>query len=217
MSEEKKNTDILENKNISTLIEAVTNHTAWRKDFDAVLDLKANLDRELFVADIDETTGDSINSYIRFFNKQDEEDNLPIEERTPIKIFIDSPGGDLMATLTMIDAIKLSKTPVWTINIGCAYSGGFFTFIVGHKRIAYPNSSFLFHEGSTSTHGDAGKFRNFADFYNKQLEVLKKIVIDHTKFDEEWYKVHVNDDVWLLASEALENGICDEITTDILL
>lgn len=201
-----------QDRNISTLINEVLNGPNWKKSFDSVLEIKSNLDRELFIGEIDSDTGDSINSYIQFFNKQDEEDNIPVEERKPIKIYIDSPGGDLYATMTMIDAIKLSKTPVWTINIGCAYSGGFFTFIVGHKRISYPNASFLFHEGAAATQGDAGKFRNFADFYNRQLLKLKQIVLEHTKFDEVWYKEHINDDVWLMSEEALENGVCDEIT-----
>ena len=211
----KKETKTLDTK-ITSLINEVLNNSAWKKGFDAVLDLKANLDRELFIGEIDETTGDSVNSYIQFFNKQDEEDGLSIEERKPIKLFIDSPGGDLMATFTMIDAVNLSKTPIWTINVGCAYSGGFFTFISGHKRIAYPHSSFLFHEGSAATHGDAGKFRNFADFYNRQLQHLKKIVLENTKFDEAWYKEHINDDVWMLAEEALENGVCDVITKSLV-
>ena len=65
-------------------------------------------------------------------------------------------------------------------------------------------------------HGDAGKFRNFADFYNSQLKKLKNIVLEHTNFDDAWYKEHMNDDVWMLADEALENGVCDEIATELI-
>lgn len=197
---------------ITKLLNDVIDSSGWKKGFDSIIEIKSNIDRELFVGDIDDVTGDSINSYIQLFNKQDEEDHIPVEERKPIKLYIDSRGGDLYATMTMIDAIKLSKTPVWTINIGCAYSGGFFTFIVGHKRISYPNASFLFHEGAAANQGDAGKFRNFADFYSRQLTKLKEITLEHTKFDEAWYKEHINDDVWLMAEDALENGVCDEIT-----
>lgn len=209
--EEKK-----QDRKISSLIDEVLENSAWKKGLDAVLDVKANLERKIIIGEIDDLTGDSVNSYIQFYNEQDDEDNIPLEERKPIKLYIDSPGGDLNATFTMIDSIKMSKTPVWTINIGCAYSGGFMTFIVGHKRIAYPNASFLFHEGAAATHGDAGKFRNFADFYNNQLKKLKSIVLEHTDFDEAWYKEHMNDDVWLLAEEALEHGVCDEIATELI-
>ena len=165
---------------------------------------------------IDGNVGDAIDSYIRFFNRQDEQDGIPVEERVPIKIYIDSPGGDLVATFTMINSIRMSKTPVWTINIGAAYSGGFFTFIAGHKRFAYPLASFLFHEGSTGTSGDAGKFRNFADFYKKELDNLKKVVLEYTDITEEDYEKHINDDWWFTAEEALKYGICDEITKELI-
>lgn len=217
MSEKQKDKNVLPNTNISTLTKAVLDHTGWRKGYEDVLALKSHLNRELFIGDIDDETGDSIVSLIQFFNKQDEEDGIPAEERKPIKIYINSDGGHLQATLSMVDAISMSKTPVWTINIASAYSGGFFTFIAGHRRFAYPNSSFLFHEGSTSSGtADAGKFRNYADFYNKQIKIIKNITLKYTNLDEEWYKTHANDDVWFVAEEALEAGVCDEIVTELI-
>lgn len=214
MSDEKY---ILPDTKISTLTKAVLDHTSWRKGYEEVLSLKSHLNRELFLGDIDPDMGDSIVSLIQYYNQKDEEDEIPVEERLPIKLYIDSGGGSLQATMSMIDAIEMSKTPVWTINIAAAYSGGFFTFIAGHRRIAYKNSSFLFHEGSTSSGVvDAGKFRNYADFYNKQIKRLKDITLKFTNLNEDWYKEHINDDVWFLADEALEAGVCDEIATELI-
>ena len=122
---------------ISNLLDKLIESDKDQYDFNDIVDLDNALNRHLHIGEIDALVGDSVDSYIRFFNKQDDEDNIPIEERKPIKIFIDSPGGDLVATFTMINAIKLSKTPVYTINIGAAYSGGFFIFLAGHKRFAY--------------------------------------------------------------------------------
>lgn len=184
-------------------------------NFPDMLSMSTSLHREIQIADIDEDVGEAVETLIRFWNTVDEENNTPIEERQPIKIYIDSNGGSLHATFTMIDAIVMSKTPVWTINIGTAFSGGFFTFIVGHKRIAYPHSSFLYHEGSTAGgHQDAGKFRNYASFYDKLLDQIKEITLKYTKITEEEYDKHIKDDWWILADEALELGICDEIATE---
>ena len=136
--------------------------------------------REVFVGTIGPGLGDNIDMYIRYWNMKDDEAGIPVEKRQPIKVYIDSNGGCLDDTLTMIDAISMSKTPVWTICVGNAYSGGFFTFIAGHKRIAYPMSSFMFHEGSTNSGTvDAGKFRNYADFYSRQMELLKKVTLKY--------------------------------------
>lgn len=186
------------------------------KGFSDVINENACYKRNVFVGDIEPEVGESVEAIIRFYNQLDDELNLPIEEREPIKIIIDSNGGDVCATFTMIDAIKMSKTPIWTINIGSAYSGGFFTFIVGHKRFAYPHSTFLYHEGSTMNGGDAGKFQNFASFYKAQLQQLKKLVLENTQISEELYEDKKRDDWWLFADEAKDLGIVDEIMEELI-
>ena len=186
------------------------------KEFEDALYNGSVKDRMIIIEDIDEDTGITADNFIRFWNHYDNENNIPIEERQPIKIALNSPGGYLTSTFTIIDSIRLSKTPVWTINLGCAYSGGFFIFISGHKRIAYPNSSFLYHEGSGGASGDANKFQNQADFYKRQRERIKNIVLEYTNVTEEWYNEHVKDDVWLFADEAIKLGIADEIATELI-
>ena len=184
------------------------------KTFEDVINLDGAVNREVYVGDICSGLGQTVEGYIRFWNKYDDKRNIPIEDRKPIKIYIDSNGGCLSDTFTMIDAIKLSKTPVWTICTGAAYSGGFFTFIAGHRRFAYDHASFLYHEGATATGADAGKFRNYAEFYQKELEQLKEVTLKYTKITPEEYKEHIKDDWWMTADEALKYGVCDEITKE---
>ena len=184
--------------------------------FSKVVELTSDMDRHIYIGLILSGVEKEVDQIIRFWNAYDEKHNIPVEEREPIKIYIDSPGGDLIETFTMIDSIRMSKTPVWTICIGAAYSGGFFTFIAGHKRFAYPLSSFLYHEGATGTSADAGKFRNFAAFYEKQLKQLKDVVLKYTSIDEDTYERHIKDDWWFTAEEALEYGICDVITDQLI-
>ena len=200
----------------SELVDSLVRSNKEHYDFADVVDLSHALNRHLYIGDITADVADAIDSYIRFFNRLDEEEQIPIEERQPIKILVNSSGGEVMATMTIIDSIKNSKTPVWTINTGTAYSGGFFIFICGHKRFAYPHSSFLFHEGSTGTVGDAHKFNNWADFYKKVLINLRNITLVNTDISEELYDDHSKDDWWLFADEAIELGICDEIINSIM-
>lgn len=181
------------------------------KSFEDVLNLDGALNREIYLRDIEEGTGINIEGFIRFWNDYDRKKNIPVENRKPIKLYIDSNGGLLDDTLTIIDAIKMSVTPVWTINLGKAYSGGFFTFIAGTKRIAYPHASFLFHEGSTGTSGTSGQFENYTAFYKKQLEQIKDHVLECTSLSEEEYTKIRKEDIWYTAQEALEKGIVDEI------
>lgn len=185
------------------------------KSFPEAVEYANSVNRHIYLGDIDEEVGSMVDNLIRFWNREDEDNNIAIEEREPIKIFINSGGGDLFATFTMVNSITMSKTPIWTINTGSAYSGGFLTFIAGHRRFAYPYSSFLLHEGSCNgAGGDAGKFRNFAAFYEKCLTILREIVIKFTNITEEEYNIHKLEDWWFTAKEAKEYGIFDEYATE---
>ena len=186
------------------------------KTFEDLINLEGSLRREIYLYDINDGVGSSIDGQIRFWNDYDNDHNIPIEARKPIYLYIDSSGGCLSDTFTIIDAIKLSKTPVITICVGCAYSGGFFTFISGHKRIAYPHASFLFHEGSTSTGGTSGQFENYTAFYKRQLDQIKDIVLENTNISEEEYIQIRRDDVWYDAKDGIEKGFVDEIAEEFI-
>lgn len=186
-----------------------------KKDFCDIVNLSGYTQREIYLGgEIGDGTGTTIEGIIRFWNDIDNKNNIPVEERKPIKIYINTNGGDLLESFIMVDAIKMSKTPVWTIAQGMVYSGGFFTFICGHKRFAYPHASFLYHEGSAGNSGTAAQFENFTAFYKKQLSQLKELVIEQTKVDEEKYAEIKKEDWWLDVKEAIEWGIVDEVIKD---
>ena len=168
--------------------------------------------REILITDIDEDTGNGIDNIISFFNKMDDDYEIEKENRLPIKVMIDSNGGSLTSAFTIFDSIKFSKTPVYTINLGKAYSAGFLVYCAGHKRYSYPSSSFLFHEGSIRTGGNANKFDDCAAFYKKQRGLLKEMILGCSdKVTEEEYDEHRKDDWWFDAAEAVEKGFCHEI------
>lgn len=175
------------------------------------------LERSLYLCDeIKPGSSVSFADAIRFWNTVDDIDEIPIEERKPIKVHIDCPGGDINATFSIIDSIRMSKTPVWTITIGRGYSGAFFIGSAGHKRYGYPHSSYLFHEGCAQDGGDAHKFLQGVKFYEKQLSMLRKITLKQTGFTEDDYKKHRKDDLWMTAEEALKYGVIDEIIEELV-
>ena len=157
--------------NLEDLIDNVK--TDEKKNFDDIVDLDADLHRNICIEEIYSGLGAEIDSKIRFWNRLDDKNEIAIGDREPIKIFIDSLGGSLTDSLTIVNSIQLSRTPVITIALGCVYSGGFFIFIAGDKRYAYPNASFLYHEGSAGTQGTANQFSNFAEFYKVQLKQIE--------------------------------------------
>lgn len=70
-------------------------------------------------------------------------------ERKPIKLFINSFGGSIYDGLALIDIIKQSKTPVYTISIGSSMSMGFWIYLAGHKRYVGEHATLMFHDGAS--------------------------------------------------------------------
>ena len=200
--------------NLDDLIDNIK--TDKKKTFEDVVDLDADLHRNICIGDIYDGLGIEIDSKIRFWNRLDDKNGIAIEDREPIKIFIDSLGGSLTDAFTIINSIQLSRTPVVTIALGCVYSGGFFIFITGDKRYAYPNASFLYHEGSAGTQGTANQFSNFAEFYKVQLKQIEDLVLNYTEIDKELYNEKKRDDWWMDTNEALKYKVCDEILTELI-
>ena len=144
---------------------------------------------------------------IRFYNEADKQ----LDHVIPIVIYINTDGGELFAALSIVAAIESSTTPIYTVNMGKAFSAGFLILIAGHKRFGMRYSSYLFHEGSNCIIGDAHKTIQSADFYKKNLQQIKEIILDNTKIGEELYSSHEKDDWWFSVDEAYELGVIDEI------
>ena len=78
---------------------------------------------------------------------------IPPEKRKPIQLFIDSGGGELDGALILSNFILQSKTPVYTINMCCAYSAAGIILCCGHKRLALKGSTVLVHTYSAGVDG----------------------------------------------------------------
>ena len=169
--------------------------------------------REIFVNfDIDENL--IVNSYdIIKWNKEDK--NIPIEERKPIKIFINSDGGCLNSILNLIDTIKLSKTPIITIGMGKAYSAGGLLLMAGHKRYIFRDTTFLLHDGSSGLFGNVAKLADGFQFQQKLEERVKEYVLENTKIDSDLYDKNYRRDWFMLSDEIIEYKIADSIITDL--
>jgi ATP-dependent Clp protease protease subunit len=148
------------------------------------------------------------------FNREDM--NVPVSDRKPIKLFINSPGGEIEDGLPIIAAIELSKTPVYTINLGRWCSMAFLIGITGHKRFALPYTTFLLHEGQSFVGGASNKVEDRVAFDKRiEKEVIKPHVLRHSKMKEYEYDALARVEYYLLPPDAKERGFIDEIVTDL--
>ena len=144
-------------------------------------------------------------------NKEDKEKT--IEERKPIKVFIDSPGGDVCALWTTIKAIEISKTPVHTINYCTAYSAAADLLASGHKRFALPGTSVMVHSGSCMFGGTMEQAENMKKHFDKLGKKVTDYFLAHTKVDPKTFKRKAPSDWYMDEDDALENGLIDKIIT----
>lgn len=167
-------------------------------------------DRKLYInSDIDETTVDDVGYNILRFNAVDKD--IPINKRKPILLYISSAGGSVNDGMGLVDIIMNSKTPVYTINFSYQYSMAFMVGIVGHKRFASKSASYLIHDGSIFLVESGNKGNDTMMFYNKQTELIKKLIVSKSKITEEEYMSKQRTEWYLMASEAKEKGIVDYI------
>lgn len=166
--------------------------------------------RKLYLdCDISFQSVEDIIANIMNYNKADKD--IPMEGRKPIYLYISSLGGEVPAGLALMDVISSSKTPVYTINIGSAYSMAFYIAISGHKRYALNNSTFLLHDGFNSLKLSVAKTQDVFQFQQKQEERLKQYTISHTNITEKDYDGKYRAEWYMYADEAKELGVVDYI------
>lgn len=164
---------------------------------------------------------DEINNYtfdlVQYIIRWNQEDKgIPVEQRKPIRIIIDCPGGHLSVSETVSNIIKMSKTPVYGIALGYVASGATVIYLSCHKKFALPNSVFVLHKGSCSgVSGTYDEIVAFARDYEKQMETLINFYIDNTNYTEEEIEENIQTDWYIRTGEALEKGIVDKLVTDI--
>lgn len=140
------------------------------------------------------------------FNKQDKD--IPRDKRSPIWLYIQSPGGSVMSGLNLIDIIESSETPVYTMCFSNCSSMAFHIFISGHKRFAFKNSILLNHDGEVSLSNSSSKAKDTMAFFNSLEERIKNHVVNKTKITPDFYDSIYEKEYYMYANEEGKNLGC---------
>ena len=168
-------------------------------------------ERRLYInSGIDEEVINQIVYHILRFNRLDK--GLSIQEREPIILYINSPGGSVCDGYGLIDCIQSSITPIYTVNQALVASMGFLIFLAGHKRFSMMRSEFLMHDGSTAGWDSTAKMKDRMDFETNQLEKMTKdYIMSRTNISSNLYDEKYRVEWYMLPSEAKKHGIVDYI------
>lgn len=180
---------------------------SYTDEFD-ITDLE---NRRLYLnGEVNDSVIESQAYHIMRYNREDKD--KPVEERKPIYLYINSPGGEVVNGYGLIDAILNSKTPVYTVNLAQCASMGFLIFLAGTKRYAMLHSEFLMHDGSTFSWDSTAKAKDRMEFETIQLEKMtKQYIMSRTTIDEKLYDEKYRVEWYMLPEEAKSHQICTHI------
>ena len=130
-----------------------------------------------------------------------------------INMYINSPGGSVMAGLSIYDTMQLIRCDVSTMCVGQAVSMGAFLLAAGEKgkRIALPNSRVMLHQPSGGSQGVAADIEIQAREIITMRERLNEILAEHTGQTVEQIRDDTDRDHWMNAEEAVDYGLVDKV------
>lgn len=139
------------------------------------------------------------------------------DPESDICLFINSPGGSVMAGLAVYDTMQLIPNDVATVAVGFAASMGQVLLCAGApgKRFGLPNVQVVMHEGSAGVGGSASDVEIQAANLIATLDRLRRLIAAHTGHTLEEVIEDVGRDRWFDAEEALDYGFIDHIVTSI--
>lgn len=132
-----------------------------------------------------------------------------------IKIFLNSPGGDLHAAFAFIELMKASLIPIETYALGQCVSAALFIFMAGSKgnRIVTSTCSAMSHIYST---GVDGSHWDIQDVQKELKNVQEKIVNHYIEYTELPKKIIMSKligrgDHWLKPIDLVQYNLADRI------
>jgi ATP-dependent Clp protease protease subunit len=131
----------------------------------------------------------------------------------PIRIFIDSPGGDADAGFAIFDMIRFVKPPVWTIGMGLVASAAAIIQLAAprERRVGLPNSHYLIHQPLSGIRGVATDIEIHARELEKLREKINRLIAEETGTPLEQVKKDTDRDFWMNAEEAVKYGLIAKI------
>lgn len=137
------------------------------------------------------------------------------DSKKPIKILINTPGGEVNSGLLIYDAIRSCETPLELYCIGKAFSMGAIIFSAGEKgrRFILKNSEVMVHEPLLGNRvgGNSSSIKSISESLIETKEKLNNLLALHTGKTPEEIDEATKYDNYFTAEEAIEFGIADRI------
>lgn len=156
---------------------------------------------------------------IHEINRLDDEqsENKIKYERKPIKLVINTYGGECYNGMALVNTIETSTTEVHTIVYGICASMGLTLFLLGHRKFAHKRATFMQHQLSGGTWGTLKGMEEDVEQKVVLQNMLDDIVVENSNIKRSKL-LELRDrkkDWYFTGEEALELGVVDELITRI--
>ena len=163
-------------------------------------------DRIIFLGEeVNDVTASLVVAQILFLESED-----PTKD---INLYINSPGGSVVAGMAIYDTMQYVKCDVSTICMGMAASMGAFLLAGGTKgkRYTLPNAEIMIHQPSGGAQGQASDIKIVAEQILKTKQKLNRILAENTNQPIEVIERDTERDNYMSAEDALSYGIIDKV------
>jgi len=163
-------------------------------------------DRIIFLGSpIDDPVANTVIAQLLFLDNDD--------NKSDIKLYINSPGGSVSAGLAIYDTMQHIKSEVSTICVGTAASMGAVILAGGAKgkRLALPNAEIMIHQVMGGAEGQATDIEIRAEHILKVKSKLDTILTKHTEKTLAQIEKDTDRDYYMSPVEAIQYGIIDKV------
>lgn len=131
-----------------------------------------------------------------------------------LELRIDSPGGYVSEGTMLFNTMsEVFNGRTITFLDSTGFSMGAVIFSLGDERIAYEDSSLMYHNYSTGYMGKGGEIKSYIDFEDKHFTdfFTDKIVNKGFMTTEEYNRMKDGKDFWMDSEEMAKRGICTAV------
>jgi ATP-dependent Clp protease protease subunit len=172
-------------------------------------DKQSRLSRTITLGEINSESANDIIQLIYDINDED----IGKTQVEPIKLIINSFGGEVYSGLALIDTIDNSSTPIYTICHGSAMSMALIVYSAGHQRYASKNATFMYHEAAYPIEGKVIHHKQELKEVERVDKICDNYLLSKTSFTQKQFNdVKKTQGEWYFNIEiAQQHGLVNEI------
>lgn len=131
----------------------------------------------------------------------------------PIRMYINSPGGQVYAGMAIYDTMQQVECPVSTVAVGFTASFGTVLLTAGSKgmRYALPNATIHMHQPLGGAQGQASDIAIQAQEILRLRTTLNTVLSKHTGQTVEKIEEDTDRDLYMSAKQAMDYGLVDAV------